>query len=636
MKKLLALLRTLAVSALLAGVICLLVAWAGRSPLMSDAERSGYDLLVNARGYPPPNRHLVLVDFDDASVAEFQSYPVPRRAVAEVIRKAAAGNAELIGLDVMLSEARAPEDDRAMAQALTQAGNVIVASQLGSEQIPPLNPLPQFCEPDAKAASYCAGGAALGVGFVNFAVDDDGFIRRAFLLPTRGYPALPFAVALASNYRREPLRQDGPARYRLGESRIPLDDSGLNTFLIGSWGTEPGPSLPASKVLRGEFPKDFFRGKIVLIGESSAAGKDRHFTPVFRPRRADGSRVMLSGAEVHAAALATLLEGTAIRVAAPRTNWLAIFLLAWLAVLVLLQERPLVSVVAVVAVGVASYSIAQYLFSSHHLWLRWVAAEAALGLALPVGLGYRFVQERWLKSKAEAEREQLMGIFSRYVSPEAAAEIWSRRGEIVLAGQERVATVLFSDIRNFTALTAGKPSIEVLAWLNHYLTEMAEVIREHGGFLNKFLGDGIMVLYGVPLNHGEEEDACRAVESALSMQERVAELNRKYGADPRFPELKIGVGIHTGPVTAGNVGARDRLEYSVIGETVNLASRLESLTKEFKSGIVLSPRTFELVKKRYAARSLGETEVRGFAGRITIYTAERASAPAHSAEKMGS
>ncbi|HYX70775.1 MAG TPA: adenylate/guanylate cyclase domain-containing protein, partial [Terriglobales bacterium] len=290
----------------------------------------------------------------------------------------------------------------------------------------------------------------------------------------------------------------------------------------------------------------------------------------------------------------------------------------------------------VVAVGAAGYSVAQHLFSADHVWLRWVAAEAALALALPVGLGYRFVEERWLKSKVEAERAQLMGIFSRYVSPEVAAEIWSRRGEIVLAGQERVATVLFSDIRNFTALTAGKPSPEVLAWLNHYLTEMAEVIGEHGGFLNKFIGDGIMVLYGVPLSHGEEEDACRAVESALGMLERVAEMNRRHAADPRYPELKIGVGIHSGTVTAGNVGSADRMEYSAIGETVNLASRLESLTKEFKAGIVLSPQTFERVKKRFAARSLGESEVRGFAGKITLYTVERAAArPGETRESQG-
>lgn len=635
MKKLLALLRRLAISAALAGVVCLLVAAVGRTPLASDAERSGYDFLVNMRGYPAQNPRVVLVDFDDATVAEYKTYPVPRRAVAEVIRKLADGGAELIGLDVMLSERRSPEDDRAMAEALKSAGNVIVASQMGSEEIPPLNPLEEFCAPDPKSPSNCARGAAFGVGFVNFAVDDDGFVRRAFLLPTRDYPVLPFSVALAANFRGMPLKPDGPGRYRLGAAPVQLDDSGLNTFLIGSWGVPPAPAISARRVLEGVYPPDYFRGKIVLIGESSAAGKDRHFTPVFRPRRPDGGRIMLSGAEVHAAAVATLLDGTAVREVAPRTAWVLTFLLAWLAVLLILEERPLVSVLAVIAVGVAGYSVGQHLFSAYHVWLRWVALEATLGLALPVGLGYRFLEERWLKSKVEAEREQLMGIFSRYVSPEAAAEIWSRRGEIVLAGQERVATVLFSDIRNFTGLTAGKPSPEVLAWLNTYFAEMAEVIGRHGGFLNKFIGDGIMVLYGVPLSHGEEEDACRAVESALGMQERVVEINRRYADDPRFPELKIGVGIHTGKVTAGNVGSADRLEYSVIGETVNLASRLESLTKEFKTGIVLSPQTYERVKKRFAARSLGESEVRGFTGKITLYTVERAAESEKNRESQG-
>ncbi|HYX68672.1 MAG TPA: CHASE2 domain-containing protein, partial [Terriglobales bacterium] len=349
MKRLLTLLRRLAIGATLAGVVCLLVAAAGRSPLAGDAERSGYDLLVNARGYPAQNPHIVLVDFDDATVAGYKSYPVPRGAVAAVIDRVAGGDAELIGLDVMLSEARSPEDDRAMAEALKSAGNVIVAGQMGSEQIPPLNPREEFCAPDPKSPSNCAQGAAFGVGFVNFAVDDDGFVRRAFLLPTRDYPVLPFAAALATNFRGQPLRQEAPGRYRLGATPVRLDDSGLNTFLIGSWGVPPAPAISAQRVLEGSFPPDLFRGKIVLIGESSAAGKDRHFTPVFRPRRPDGSRVMLSGAEIHAAALATLLDGTAVRVTSPRVEWMLYFLLAWLAVLLILEERPLVSVLAVVA-----------------------------------------------------------------------------------------------------------------------------------------------------------------------------------------------------------------------------------------------------------------------------------------------
>ena len=219
-----------------------------------------------------------------------------------------------------------------------------------------------------------------------------------------------------------------------------------------------------------------------------------------------------------------------------------------------------------------------------------------------------------------AERRQLMGIFSRYVSPEVADEIWKRRSEIVLAGEEKTATVLFSDIRSFTAMTAGKPSSEVLAWLNEYFDAMADCIREHGGFLNKFIGDGIMAVYGVPLSRGVQDDACRAVETALTMNQRLADLRRRHEGDAAYPALRIGVGIHTGQLTAGNVGARDRLEYSVIGETVNLASRLESLTKDFHCEVVISPATYELVKDRFGTRALGEAAVRGFEGKIPLYT----------------
>jgi adenylate cyclase len=188
----------------------------------------------------------------------------------------------------------------------------------------------------------------------------------------------------------------------------------------------------------------------------------------------------------------------------------------------------------------------------------------------------------------------------------------------VLAGEDRVATVLFSDIRSFTQQTAGRASAEVLAWLNNYFTAMSQVIKENGGYLNKFIGDGLMVLFGVPLSDGVEEDACRAVRAALAMQTRAEELNRTMPAE--WPRIKIGIGIHTGELTAGNVGAHDRLEYSVVGETVNLASRLEALTKDFKTGLVISPQTWELVKGRFNTVPLGEAKVRGFTGSIQLYT----------------
>ncbi len=216
------------------------------------------------------------------------------------------------------------------------------------------------------------------------------------------------------------------------------------------------------------------------------------------------------------------------------------------------------------------------------------------------------------------EQRELMSLFERYVSPEVAAEIVKRQGEIVLAGQEMQATVVFTDIRNFTALTAGKPSHEVLAWLNNYFTAMSKIIMRNGGFLNKFMGDGLLVLFGVPLGETATQSACQAVQAALEMLYRVEQMNIE--SEPGQPQLRIGIGLHTGALTAGNLGARERMEYSVIGETVNLASRLEELTKHFQTDMVMSAETRELVRDLFATKSLGEVTIRGFPGKSRVYT----------------
>jgi adenylate cyclase len=293
-----------------------------------------------------------------------------------------------------------------------------------------------------------------------------------------------------------------------------------------------------------------------------------------------------------------------------------------LALFLILFAAPRWSLPAVLLLMMAAAFIAGWLFGHRQLWQPFMLCELGLLLSLPTGFGYRFVEERWLKGRAERERHELMGLFSRYVSPQVAAEIWSRRAEITLAGEERFATVMFTDIRNFTAITAGKPPGEVLLWLNGYLTEMSAVIEAHHGFLNKFIGDGIMVLFGVPLSGGPAEDAVHALQTALDMLQRVEEWNRRHRGDPRYPEVSIGIGIHSGRVTAGNVGSYTRVEYSVIGAAVNLASRLESLTKEFHVPVIMTADTELLVRGRFRTRDLGETEVRGFEGSVRVYTVE--------------
>jgi adenylate cyclase len=609
--------RPLAASLALAFVACGVVAGASQLDLFRSLELRGYDFLVWARGFEPPSEPIVVVDFDEVSVKELQAFPIPRRLLADVVEKIHAGGPSVVGLDVLLDEQREANDDARLAALLAQAGNVVLVENFGSERLLPSEPVSAFAAP------------ARAVGFANIPVDEDGIIRRMYLLRRQeDYQGISFPVALAGAYLNpsdrggwlKPSRPGSasPGSILLGELEVPLDDEGPYSALIGYWSPEPARVVTVTELLSPAFDPAIFRDKIVLVGQSSEIAKDLYATPVFPFWKPGEGRRKMSGVGIHAAALATLLTGKTIGILDPRLLWALNFFLIWLVIALVITARPLYSIPATVAGLFGTYLAAHALFSTQHIWMKFMTTEAGILLALPAGLGYRFLEERRLKAQAEAERQQLMGLFERYVSPEVASEIWTRRDEIVLAGEDRVATVLFSDIRRFTQQTAGRPSAEVLAWLNNYFTAMSQVIKENGGYLNKFIGDGLMVLFGVPLSEGIEEDACRAVRAALAMHAKLEELNA--GMPPEWPRIKIGVGIHTGKLTAGNVGAQDRLEYSVVGETVNLASRLEALTKDFKTGLVISPDTRELVKNRFPTTPLGEANVRGFTGTIQLYT----------------
>jgi adenylate cyclase len=401
---------------------------------------------------------------------------------------------------------------------------------------------------------------------------------------------------------------------------VPFTDPDAATFRIGDWAPHVATHISAWSVLTGAVAPAALQNKLVLIGQSSDAARDQDFSPLFRVRAANGARERLGGTELHAAAIETLLDGHAIGEVLPWQRWAINFMVLLLAAWAFtrLHLRMAFAFDAILMIGI--YINAQTAFSNFHVWFPFLQTMLGVGAALPCGVAWQYVKANLLRSETELQRTQLMELFSRYVDPAVANAIWDRREEVSLEGDERVATVLFSDIRNFTGITAGKPSRTVLKWLNRYFTAMDDVIRAHGGFLNKFIGDGLLVVYGVPLSQGEPEDACNAVRSALAMIKRVDEMNAEKPEDEDFPEFRIGVGVHTGMLTSGSVGSRDRLEYSVIGETVNLASRLESLNKEFGTEIILSEGTWQRVKDRIEGiYPLGATQVRGFDEQVTLY-----------------
>jgi adenylate cyclase len=611
-------LRSWAVMLGLSLLIGVVVFAADRHGLLSAPNLRSYDVLVALQHPEPPSDLVINVDFDEASVTRYNAFPIKRLLLADVIAKIAAGKPSVVGVDIILDQPRVPDDDLHLAKVIDEAGNIILVSEYGFGEHPLNDPLPMF----EQAASY--------VAFGDLPVDEDDFVRRMFLrVTTSNYKRLSLPVALADLSSGRHLRPGGRDFLLFGSDRIPLATTEPDTAWIHFHPSAPTRLVSVEKLLSDGFDPSIFAGKIVLIGQSSEKGKDLFATPVTRPGIIDAGLIIegrdhLSGAEIHAAAVVSLLEGTTLRSVHSFPRLIAALVLGFVVIVLGFRNHWYIAVVVCLLFAACTFLAALFLFSRYHVWMPFVSIEACLLAALPAGLGYRSVEERRLKHQMEAERRQLMGLFERYVSADVAAEIWKNRDAIVLAGEERVATILFSDIRSFTAITAGVPSHQVLAWLNRYLTVMGDVIKKNRGFLNKFIGDGIMVVFGAPLSEGSRDDACRAVRCAVEMLARVDEWNANKA--PGDPILKIGIGIHTGPVTSGNVGSPDRLEYSVIGETVNLASRLEALTKEFKTPVVISPATWEYIRDRFPTVSLGDAQVRGFTNAIPLYSVETSAA----------
>lgn len=599
--------------------------FAARFTSFQDLDRAAYDFTVDHGGLAAPSQQIVLVDFDDDTFARIGQYPIPRTIFADAISRIAAGKPRVMGLDVLLSEPRTAIEDKAMQDALTNAGMVIIASQANVGTLPPAVPLPAFCQPeDAGVASgFCKEGApgAMGYAFVNMVVDPDGFVRKANLLLAGASTATSFPLVLAQQYAGESVASGDAKSMIFLKHRIPYADRALKTILIGSWGREPATRIPAWKLLAGEVSASAFADKLVLIGQSSDAARDKDLTPLFRLPGADGARLQMSGTAIHAAAIRTLLEGSAVEPAPPVLVWVAVLLACLLGAWLLFNMELGHGLLCTLLLMAASFGLTLLLYAKLRYWLPFLPLETGLALTLPLTLGVQFVQERLISREADAQRQQLMTLFSSYVDPAVAATIWERRDEVSLGGEERVATVLFTDIRSFTAMSAGKPPAQVLGWLNRYLAAMDEVIRDHGGFLNKFIGDGLMIIFGLPLSQGVHEDAKRAVQASIAMLQRVEKLNLEAKDNPELPQLRIGIGMHTGKLMAGSIGSASRQEYSVIGETVNLASRLESLNKPYHTEILLSAAAWEIVSGDFTGfEALGDAKVAGLEEPVAIYT----------------
>ena len=339
----------------------------------------------------------------------------------------------------------------------------------------------------------------------------------------------------------------------------------------------------------------------MFVGVTAAGLSDVFQTPF-------GDTGRMPGIQVHAAVTDDILsnrfmrpEGALARVAAVLTVALLV------GVAGALLSVPW-AIVATLAVAGAFLAASLEIFA-HGIWLNLVQPMLAIGLSLFGGVAYQyFVEGR--------EKRRIKAMFGRYVSPDVYGRLLHDPALARLGGSRRQMTVLFSDIRGFTTATEKAQPEALVAQLNEHFTRMVQVIFAHRGTVDKFVGDMVMALFGAPLDDPDHAD--HAVSAALGMVEALGELNRRWASEGR-PPLAIGVGINTGEMIAGNIGSEQIMSYTVIGDAVNLGSRLESLNKEYGTRIIISDATQSRLTGRYELRPLGEVVVKGKTQAVGIF-----------------
>jgi adenylate cyclase len=331
----------------------------------------------------------------------------------------------------------------------------------------------------------------------------------------------------------------------------------------------------------------------------TTVGNDHRFTPV-------GD---MDGVEMHANAIANILQRTFTREV---PEWINLVVLCALGALIApfaaalpLPRASLAAAVLLVAYGVLNI----WLYTDHFLVLHFVGPSVGLSLT-----AFAILIERGLIE--EREKRRIQSLLRRYVSPQIASYVMANPQKCFLGGDRVTATVLFSDIRGFTALSEKLTPEQAVARLNEYLQVMANVVFLNEGTVDKYIGDGIMALFGVPVPH--DDHARRAVRTALDMQTSLLKMQDQWRAQG-LPELEIGIGINTGEMVVGNIGAIERQDFTVIGDSVNLASRVEGLTKELGGRILITEATYALVKDEAEVRGPFEAQVKGKAEAVTVY-----------------
>ena len=539
--------------------------------------------LFERRGARPPTSSIVIVTIDESTFAELDmQWPFPRALHAELLTKLAAGHPSAIGVDLIFDtpSSRGPADDAALGAAVARAGNVILGAAV-AEDIQPFYRRETLNQPLAVIRR----GAA-GVAPVNMYPDADGEIRRVPLALDLGGERIP---ALDAQLHALVAKAGMPV------SPLPSGRSALINF---RGGPRTYPWVSYYRVMNGEVPVEYFKDKIVLIGPTTEILHDQF--PTAFARGGD-----MPGVEVHANALETLLRGNPIREVPRALSTSLAVVAAVLGSILVVRLHAFRALLAAMGLWLALILAAYASFALMDVWMRVMAPSLALVLGYGATVVESFVRE-------QRERRRL----SQFFSPDVVREVVRHKDEGSLTTSRRMVTVLFSDIRGFTSISEKLEPEQVAEMLREYLSEMTEIVFKHGGTVDKYIGDCIMALYNVPFE--DPEHAIKAVRTGLEFQERTIAVSQRWESKLGIA-IRNGVGINTGEAVVGTLGSRQRLEYTAIGDTINLGSRLESITKDYKTNIIISEFTYEHVKSHFITKELGDVTVKGKSRPVKIY-----------------
>ena len=607
-------------------------------------ELAVHDLYLNARPDADWREDRVaVVLIDDEDIRRLGQWPLTDQTLAGVIENLVQAGPSAVGFDLYRDLPVAPGTDR-FGQVLAANPHVFFVMKFGGQNAARVGPPPPLAGSDR-------------VGFADVIVDPGGFVRRGLLFlddgKTVGYS---FALRLVLPYlaARGVMPAPGspdPEHVRLGQVTIrPLEandgpyvqsDAAGYQFLIDyKGGANPFRTFSLSDVLDQRIPAGALRDRIVVVGVSADSVKDFLLTP-FNHRQTDmaGTPGVLIHAQVISQLLRAGLQGERPMVFLP--TWLEYLgLLAWSLVAVATALRVRVLSIFWALAGIETLAL---LGGSYAAFLAgWWVPVVPLVL---VGVACAGLSIAYLSSLERNERRYLMDIFSKQVSPDVAEEMWRSRDQFIKGGRLEprllTASILFTDLHNFTQVAERLSPPELMEWLNLYMDRMAGLVMQHGGVVDDYFGDAIKANFGVPIarvdEHAIDEDARHAVRCALAMGVALEAMNRDWEA-AGLPRISMRVGIATGMVVAGCLGSTQRMKFTTLGDIVNTAARLETYGKDdpnvtavdSTSRVLISEETARRIGDTFITQAVGALKLKGKETVVTVYRVEgeRTACPA--------